>query len=127
MGLSLSLMTGMPQPNPLHVAKESLTMAEKSGDRGLKLFGYVMLGITGLGTFLHSVRTLYRDWREDHRRQRSAPRPVEPPEIPEYPRLATHDDDRPRGKWTQRAELADREPTGEHAHAVRRQSHGLHR
>lgn len=51
----------LPHADTLDVAKETLAMSEKSGDRTLKFFGLAMLFVTGLATAFHAGHTLYRD------------------------------------------------------------------
>lgn len=117
-------MSGLPsQHSTLTVAQESLRMGEKTGDRTFKILGIVMMGATALGTLFHAARMLFKDMRDDRRQARGNSHPAQPPDIPDTSSYASHDDDRPRGKWTHRPELADRDPRDSHAQAAHRPQH----
>ena len=43
----------------MEVAKETLAMSEKSGDRSMKIMGMILLAMTGLATMLHAGHAIY--------------------------------------------------------------------
>jgi hypothetical protein len=115
-------MSGMPsQHSTLTVAQESLKMGKEMGDRTLKIVGLTMMIGTAVATMLHAAHAIYRDlFRKPKERDHDyEQRPSHsPPARPEH-----DEDSRPERKWTNRSELADRTPHGDHAQAAHRHRH----
>ena len=97
-------------------------MGKETGDRNFKLIAMAMMGVTGLATLFHAVHTLMRDLRDDRRHEPSAGRSPQQPHLP-TPTTGSDEPVPPR-RWTQRPELADRQPCADHTHATHRPGHG---
>lgn len=116
----------------LDAAKETLGIAEKSGDRSIKILGLLMLGMTGLATMLHAGHAIYRDLFAGKGRKGEGPSHPSTPkshqeslDIDETP----HQGAEAERSWVRRAGLGERVPAGEHARPVHRdrQSHAHER
>lgn len=107
----------------LDAAKETLGIAEKSGDRSIKILGLLMLGMTGLATMLHAGHAIYRDlFASKGRKGEGASHPATPsarPESPAIDEMLYQGADAERS-WVQKARLSDRPPAGEHARTAYR-------
>ena len=117
-------MSGLPhQPSTYSVARESLQIGERTGDRTFKIIGLVMMAATGLGTLLHSIRTFMRDIRDDRRRTSADHHATEPIENPDFAAhrssrgLPDRDDDADL-TWGRKAARSGRAPHQSHAQAV---------
>ena len=124
-------MTGLPPyNNPLDIAKTSMDMGKKSpDDRAFKIMALVMMGLAGFGATLHAVHMLWKDTlgsrreggRENGGGDRRPPASASPPE---YADTSTEEASSNGKKWSQRPELAERQPRGDHAEAAHYPSHG---
>jgi len=108
-------MSALPShPSPLTIAKESLAMSEKTGDKTFMRMAIGLMALTGLGTLLHAFHEIYRDLmpkRENDKPGRAylPPRPAEPDEEPQRPRR----DDGPESSWVHKARVSERPAEGE--------------
>ena len=120
-----------PHTSTLNVARETLALSEKSGDRTLKLFGLTMAIVAGLGTMLYAGHVLWRDTfgrkaSRDHGRNGGQPPPA--PDRAEHGGTAIDEtpyrhQDRGTGRnWVSKARVA--EPDGEPARAAHHGRHG---
>jgi hypothetical protein len=116
------------QPNPLIMAQESIRLGEKTDNRLLRMLGTGTLVATSLLTFavtlFHSVRSLARDWRHDHSRDRRAPARADVRDI-DYDSDGTYSNEA-NTNWARREERSGREPKASHADAVHRNQHATH-
>jgi hypothetical protein len=122
-------MTGSPpHTNPLDIAKQSFDMGKQSrDDKAFKLMALVMMGLAGLGATLHAVHLFWKDTldsrreaqREKERDDRRPPASTSPPA-----NIDTYEEASSSGtKWSQRPELAERQPHDDHAQAAHSRSH----
>jgi hypothetical protein len=126
-------MNPLPQHanNTLDVAKQTLSLSEKSGDRTLKIFGYGMLLMTGLATTAHAFHAIYRDLfgaqakagrsRGNHTRLRYTPGGEPVAEREAQPPAREVDGDH---SWVRRTRLAEREDAHEPDQPRRNGGHG---
>ncbi len=125
-------MNPLPQHanNTLDVAKQTLAISEKSGDRTLRIFGYIMLAVTGLGTLIHASHAIYRDLFSKKAQGEHGQSHRGPERTPRH-----NDDDEPQaasnangqqGSWVRKARLTERQPAGDHARAAYRGSTASH-
>ena len=109
-----------PHPSTLAIAKESLAMSEKTGDKTFMRIAIGLMALTGLGTILHAVHEIYRDLvpkRETRRPERAYPpsRQSDPDEEQLHRR-----DDGPDRSWVSKARVNDRPAEGEKVWAEHR-------
>ncbi len=65
-------MSVIPQhTSTLTIAKESLAMSEKTGDKTFQRMALGLMALTGIGTLLHAVHEIYRDMQP--KRENSKP------------------------------------------------------
>jgi hypothetical protein len=108
-----------PHPSTLAIAKESLAMSEKTGDKTFMRIAIGLMALTGLGTILHAVHEIYRDLvpkRETARptfAKASAGRP-------EYDEEQHRRDDGPDRSWVRKARVNERPAEGEKVWAEHR-------
>lgn len=108
------------QPTTMTVAKESLAMAEQTGDKTFQRMALAMMALTGIGTLLHAVHNLYRDIHP--KRDTAKPPPAAP-----------HGDPPPQqdfaGSRSHNARTNDRPAESERrwTDTISRQGHGRHR
>jgi hypothetical protein len=115
-----------PYTNPLDVARHAQDMGKREpNDRTLKWLTVGMLLLTGVATAFHTIHTLVRDVRgrerDNGRGDRRPPAPASPPEHADTYEDEPSSDGR---KWSQRQELADRQPDDHSAQAVHSRQHG---
>ncbi len=104
-----------PQPNTLTIAKESLAMSERTGDKNFQRMAIGLMALTGLGTLLHVIHEICRDMQL--RRGKTQLPTVEflppsaaPPEPAFYQHAAV-----PAGGWVHRTRSGEHHPEGERA------------
>jgi hypothetical protein len=114
----------------LDVAKETLAISEKSGDRSIKILGLMMLAMTGLATMMHAGHAIYRDLfaakgKGDHGRGDPSPpkAPSQSTAIEETP--SRRQDTAAEASWVRKARLTERASAGEHSRPERHDRHGL--
>ncbi len=115
----------------MEVAKETLAMSEKSGDRSMKIMGMILLAMTGLATMLHAGHAIYRDLFAARGKKVQKGDDSPPPNAahPFFGRTAEEgagESGAPgtEGSWVRRAGLTDRAVGGEHARPAYRDRHG---
>jgi hypothetical protein len=109
----------------MEAAKETLGLAEKSGDRSIKIMGLIMLGMTGLATMLHAGHAIYRDLFAGKARKDQGPSyPATPKARPESPAIDEAPHQGAEQSWVRKARLTEREPAGEQARPAYRDRHG---
>jgi hypothetical protein len=119
-------MTGSsPYTNPLEIARQAAELGKKEpNERSLKFLTIGLFLFTGVVTALHTVHMLWRDIRKDAERD-NGKGDRRPPAIP--PERADTYEEEPSSdgkKWSQRRELADRQPDDHSAQAVHSRQHG---
>jgi hypothetical protein len=107
-----------PHAETFKVAKDTLALSEKSGDRTLKLLGLAMLIVTGAATALHAGHALYRDLlggKGRGQRARGEGPPPEPAHGASAPGAVTSADEdaKPQRQWTRTTGLTHRPREGE--------------
>lgn len=114
------------QSNTLTIAKESLAMSEKTGDKNFHRMAIGFMALTGLGTLLHAVHEIYRDMQPRRAKDRPAPaadaaRPAGPLE-----QVSLHHEAVPAESWVQRTRPGDRQAEGDRVwtEAIARQAKG---
>ncbi|KAJ3077636.1 hypothetical protein HK102_005074 [Quaeritorhiza haematococci] len=114
-----------PQATTLTVAKESLAMAEKTGDKTFQRMALGLMALTGIGTLLHAVHELYRDIQP--RRDKPMPAPVALLANPHSE--TTPHESQPVSNGGNKPRLSERQADGERlwADTISRQGHGRHR
>ncbi len=121
-------MSGLPPTqSTLSLARETISLGEKSGDRSFKLLGLLLMGATAIGTLFHTTRMLLKDLRADRHQTKTTPRPVEDDhENPDFSVKRTRHhpdpehDDKTDLTWGQKAERSGRPPCGgSHATAAK--------
>jgi hypothetical protein len=127
-------MNPMPQHAnaTLDVAKETLAISEKSGDRSIKFIGLLMLGMTGLATMLHAGHAIYRDlFAAKGKKDQGQGNPSSPKSSPESPVIEEppygHHDADPERSWVRKARLTERTAAGEQARPAYRHGHAHRR
>jgi hypothetical protein len=94
-------------------------------DKAFKWMALAMMGLAGFGATLHAVHMLWKDVvgkggeREQGRGDRRPPASARPPEYADTCEEASRDGK----KWSQRSELAERQPQGDHAQAAHSRQH----
>jgi hypothetical protein len=108
-----------PSPSTLTLAKESLAMSEKTGDKNFRWMAIGMMALTGLATLFHAGHVIWRDLTASKRERQNGgadhdqppPRHAEPEEEPSRHRR----DDSPHGSWVDKARVSERPANGEKA------------
>ena len=115
----------------MEVAKETLAMSEKSGDRSMKIMGMILLGMTGLATVLHAGHAIYRDLFAAKGKNVQKDNDPSPPNVAHqfFGRTAEEGEGErcapgAEGSWVRKARLTDRAPAGEQARPSYRDRHG---
>jgi hypothetical protein len=112
----------------LDVAKETLAISEKSGDRSIKILGLAMLAMTGLATMLHAGHAIYRDLfagkgKKDQGRGDPPPSKAPPENTGSAADHTPHQGTDAERSWVRKARLTERTSAGEHARPAH---HGRH-
>jgi hypothetical protein len=117
--------------NTMEVAKETLAMSEKSGDRSMKIMGMVLLAMTGLATMLHAGHAIYRDlFAGSGNKVQKGGEPAPSKAAHQFLGRSAEEGAGERsaagteGSWVRKARLTERTPTGEHARPAYRDRHG---
>lgn len=110
--IALSHMSVIPHnSNTLTIAKESLAMSEKTGDKNFQRMAIGLMALTGLGTLLHAIHEMYRDLKPKREKAK--------PELPacsadEHDQIRQHRHEAtPDESWVQKARVGDRPGEGE--------------
>jgi hypothetical protein len=112
-------MNGLPpNPSPLTIAKESLAMSEKTGDKAFMKIALGLMALTGLATLIHACHAIYRDLKPKCDYDRSA-RAYPPPRLVESGEEQPRRDDGPDSSWVRKARVSDRPAEGEKVWAER--------
>ncbi len=114
----------------MEVAKETLAMSEKSGDRSMKIMGMILLAMTGLATMLHAGHAIYRDLFAA--RGKKVQKDNDPPPNAARQFLGRTAEEGAgesgasgtEGSWVRKARLTERTAAGEHARPAYRDRHG---
>ena len=114
-----------PHSNTLSIAKESLAMSEKTGDKNFQRMAIGLMALTGLGTLLHAIHEMYRDLKPKREKV--------PPALPARPAVSNDETEHRHEantdeSWVQKARVSDRPGEGERAwtESVSRQPQGRH-
>jgi hypothetical protein len=95
----------------MEAAKETLGMAEKSGDRSIRIMGMLMLGLASLATVLHAGHAIYRDLFAGKGRKDQGPsHPATPRARPESPAIDETPHQGDGQSWVRKARLSGRSP-----------------
>lgn len=115
----------------MEVARETLAMSEKSGDRSMKIMGMILLAMTGLATVLHAGHAIYRDLFAARGKKVQKVDDPPPPNAAHqfFGRTAEEGAGEggatgTEGSWVRRARLTDRAVGGEYARPAYRDRHG---
>ena len=100
-----------PYPSSLSLAKESLAMSEKTGDKHFQRMAIGLMALTGIGTLLHLCHEILRDLKPKREKGESGDsnrphgRPASPPreETPEHAEGTEH-----RASWVHKARVGER-------------------
>ena len=114
-------MSVLPQhPSTLSIAKESLAMSEKTGDKNFQRMAIGLMALTGLGTLFHALHQIYRDLKpkypNDNRSRREPPSSPSPRDEQPY---EDRPDDDPKERWVQRTRVGERYADGDKGWAER--------
>jgi hypothetical protein len=118
-------MTGS-SPSPIDIARHAADIDKKTPrDGALKLLTVGMLIVSGVAAVGHLVLSFVREFRRtEHENGRSDRRP--PPSASPPADADTYEEPSRDGKkWSQRPELADRQPHDDHAQAAHSRSHAV--
>jgi hypothetical protein len=119
----------MPIHNPLAIAKESLAMSEKTGDKNFMRMAIGLMALTGLGTLFHALHEIYRDLkpRRENDKPERAYQPPRPEEYDEEPHRHQRGDS-PEKSWVRKARVGERPAEGEKVWADHgsRRNHSRH-
>lgn len=119
-----------PHTSTLSIAKESLAMSEKTGDRMFQRMAIAFMALTGIGTLLHAVHEIYRDMQPRREKARTpASRGFMPAVDAEDASRPPSLDDITEESHIHRARVSPRPAAGETlwADAVRHADHARHR
>jgi len=115
-----------PQSSTLTIAKESLAMSERTGDKSFQRMAIGFMALTGLGTLLHAIHEICRDMQPRRGKVQVAaveilPAPATPPE-----RAVHRHEAIPAEGWVNRTRSEERHPEGGRAwvEAVARKARG---
>lgn len=99
------------QSNTLTIAKESLAMSERTGDKTFQRMALGLMALTGIGTLLHAVHELYRDVQPRREKAKAAAQ-AQPAEAKGEPQPLAHDEI-PSQSWVHKARVGERPAEGE--------------
>jgi len=106
-------MSALPtSPSTLTIAKESLAMSEKTGDKTFMKMALGLMALTGLATIFHACHEIYRDLKPKREADRPA-RAYPPPRLVEPDEGQYRRDDGPESSWVHKARVSERPAEGE--------------
>lgn len=117
-------MSVMPtHSNTLTIAKESLAMSEKTGDKMFQRMAIGFMALTGIGTLLHAIHELYRDVQPKREKAQHTPQDHPLEKEPENSPV-----DVASQSWVHKARVSERPAEGERvwSESVKHQGHGRH-
>ena len=99
-----------PHPSSLSLAKESLVMSEKTGDKNFQRMATGLMALTGIGTLLHLCHEILRDLRP--KRETGDSGHTDRPTVPQW-QEEPHQFGRPDQYWVARTGVSERSADGE--------------
>ena len=100
-----------PHPSSLSLAKESLVMSEKTGDKNFQRMAIGLMALTGIGTLLHLCHEILRDLKP--KREKGESGDFTRPPVRQWHDEEPHQLGRTDQSWVARTGVEERAADGE--------------